>query len=193
MSGNDADTIQHLQHLDIPVYLSEPKDLDSIEANIRKLGQLTQTQTQANREADAFAEKRQSLYKQHAHKKPIRIFYQVWEDPLYTLGGGHFSIDMFKLCGGVNIFNDLEKPAPIVNLEAVISRNPQVMLTGDHHGKRSIDNWRETWQQWPKIDAVRHNLLFFVNQDIYTRSSPRALQAADHLCQLLDQAREVYY
>lgn len=192
-SGNSTETIEKLATLNITVYLSEPKTLPSIAKNIRQFGKLAATQNIANQAAAAFEQKHDALRAEHANKPPIRIFYQVWEDPLYTLGGGHFSSDMYALCGGINVFGDLTEPSPIVSVEAIVSRDPQVMLTGGHHGKRSIQDWQQKWQNWGSIGAVKNNMMFFIDQDIYTRSSPRTVEAAEDLCALLDQARKVYY
>ncbi|MEE2731717.1 MAG: cobalamin-binding protein [Pseudomonadota bacterium] len=191
--GNSAETVEKLKLLQIPVYMSDPKTMDSISHNIRQFGMLTATASIANRAAQEYDRRRAELKQANADKPPIRVFYQVWEDPLYTLAGGHFISDLYRLCGGVNVFADLSEASPIVSVEAIVIRNPQVMLTGGHHGKRSIDNWKGKWATWGSMDAVKHGMLFFVDQDMYTRSTPRTVDAAENLCEILDQARGVYY
>lgn len=191
-SGNSAETIEKLGLLNVPVYMSEPKTLDSIARNIRQFGILAGTEATADAAADDYDQRRATLKAEHANKAPIKVFYQVWEDPLYTLGGGHFISDLYGLCGGVNIFADLSDPSPIVSVEAIVTRNPQVMLTGGHHGKRAIKDWKQKWEAWSSMDAVKHDMMFFVNQDVYTRSSPRTVDAAENLCEILDKARAVY-
>ena len=191
--GNSAETVEKLKLLNIPVYMSDPKTMDSISHNIRQLGKLTATEEAANYSAADYDQRRTELRKKHAHKRPIRVFYQVWEDPLYTLAGGHFISDLYTLCGGVNVFADLSEASPIVSVEAIVTRNPQVMLTGGHHGRRSIKDWKQKWSTWGSMDAVKNDMLFFVNQDMYTRSTPRTVDAAENLCEILDKAREVYY
>lgn len=192
-TGNSSDALEKLKTLQLPVYLSEPKDLISIARNIRQFGILAGTETVANTAADTFERKLAQLKADNAQKPVLTVFYQVWEEPLYTLGGGHFSRDMFALCGSRNIFADQEHPSPVVSVEAIVTRNPQVMLTGDHHGERKIEDWKAKWVSWSSIDAVKHDQLYLVDQDIYTRSSPRAVQGAEHLCGILDQARKAYF
>lgn len=192
-SGNPPDILEKLQALNVPVYLSEPKDLHAIAHNIRQMGRLAGTEGAADAAADAFEQQWTALKQANANKPSIRLFYQVWDEPLYTLGHGHFSRALFELCGARNIFDDLADPSPVVTVEAVLTRNPQVMLSGGHHGERSFDDWRRQWTAWQSIDAVKHRQMYLVNQDIYVRSSPRALQGAADLCRLLDQARAIYY
>lgn len=192
-TGNNSEALDKLKTLNLPLYLSEPKDLVSIARNIRQFGILAGTEAAATAAADAFEQKLAQLKAANAGKPVVTLFYQVWEEPLYTLGGAHFSRDMFAICGGRNIFADLDNPAPVVSVEAIVTRNPQVMLTGGHHGERTIEDWKGKWAQWTSIDAVKHDQLYLVDQDIYTRSSPRAVQGAEDLCRILDQARKVYF
>jgi len=191
--GNSAETVEKLALLEIPVYMSDPKSMASISRNIRQFGILTGTETVANQAAEQYDARRAQLQQDNANKPPVKLFYQVWEDPLYTLAGGHFITDLYALCGGVNVFGELSEASPIVSVEAIVTRNPQVMLTGGHHGKRSIDNWKQKWETWGSMDAVKNNMMFFVDQDMYTRSTPRTVDAAEHLCNILDKAREIYY
>ena len=192
-SGNNSDSLAKIRALGLPLYLSEPKDLTSIAHNIRQMGFLAGTTLQADATADRFNAKLAALTQQYSHKPVLTVFYQVWDEPLYTLGGGHFSRDMFRICGGRNIFADLTAPSPIVSVEAVITRNPQVMLAGADHGQRKFSSWMQRWEKWPSIAAVHHHQLYLVNQDIYTRPSPRAIEGTEDLCKLLDKARQVYF
>ena len=145
-SGNNSDALAKIRALQLPLYLSEPKDLTSIAHNIRQMGRLAGTTAQADAAADRFDAKLEALKQHYSHMPVLTVFYQVWDKPLYTLGGGHFSRDMFRICGGRNIFADLRAPSPIVSVEAVITRNPQVMLAGADHGQRKFTAWMQRWE-----------------------------------------------
>ena len=105
--GNSAETVEKLSLLKVPVYMSDPKTMDSISRNIRQFGVLTGTEAIADRAAAQYDARRAELQQANANKPPVKVFYQVWEDPLYTLAGGHFITDLYHLCGGVNVFGDL--------------------------------------------------------------------------------------
>ena len=64
-------------------------------------------------------------------QSPLKVFYQISLQPLYTIGGSHPISEMIELCGGQNLFDDLEQLAPVVSLEDVLSRNPDVIIAGD--------------------------------------------------------------
>ncbi len=59
------------------------------------------------------------------------MFYEVWNEPLYTIGGRHLISEAIALCGGENVFAALTLPAPSVTIEAVVAAAPDVIVGGD--------------------------------------------------------------
>ncbi|MFP3700591.1 ABC transporter substrate-binding protein, partial [Burkholderia sp. SIMBA_013] len=57
------------------------------------------------------------LRQRYQRAEPLRVFYQVWNQPLYTVGGGQIISDALNVCGARNVFDDLKLPAPQVNIE----------------------------------------------------------------------------
>ena len=112
------------------------------------------------------------------------MFYQVWDQPLYTLNGQHMVSDVLRLCGGVNIFADLPVTAPTVTQEAVIAADPDVILAGEMSGRGAVDSWK----RFPRMRAVRQQQLYTLNGDLLHRPGPRILDGASQVCQQLAQA-----
>ena len=189
-SGNNARTNQRLEQMGYPVYYSEPESLQDIAGNMVTLGKLTGLAQQGLKTQQAFLDRYNQLKQQNSKKEELKIYYEVWQNPRYTLGGSHFSREIFNLCSARNIFEDVKEKAPIVSLEAIIARNPDVILTGDRHGDENLQALRNHWLQWPQITAVKTSRIHYVDADIFTRSSPRALNAAEHLCELLAEVRK---
>jgi iron complex transport system substrate-binding protein len=71
-----------------------------------------------------------------------------------------------------------------VSLEAVIERNPEVILTADLQRAEL-----EEWHRWTGIAAVRSGHLYSVDGDLVVRASPRILSGAREVCARLDEAR----
>ena len=71
----------------------------------------------------------------------IRVFYQVSKRPLYTVSDGHFVSELITLCGGDNVFADLGELAPGIDVEAVIDRDPEVMLAATDAGADAFSEW----------------------------------------------------
>lgn len=69
------------------------------------------------------------LQQQYTREEPLRVFYQVWDQPLYTVGGQQIISDALAVCGARNVFADLSLPHP-VSVESVLQRNPDVIIAG---------------------------------------------------------------
>ncbi|MNR35390.1 Vitamin B12-binding protein precursor [compost metagenome] len=106
------------------------------------------------------------------------MFYQVWDRPLYTVGGGQIISDALEVCGARNVFADLALPAPQVSIEAVLQRNPEVILAGD---QAQLD----AWKVWPQVAAVAQGQLLLVTDKGLERPSGQMIEATAKLCQVI--------
>ena len=119
----------------------------------------------------------------------MRIFYQLWNEPRITVNGEHLISDVIRLCGGTNIFDDAIPLAPKVSLETIIQRAPELIIASGVDDERPV--WLDDWNQWPSIPAVQNKQLFHIHPDLLHRQSPRILEGAEQMCELLDQARSI--
>jgi len=190
-TGNNPVQLQKLRALGLPVFVSEPRRLEDIPATARRLGQLTGTTDQAEDFSQQFEQQYLSLQQRYRSRRPVRLFYEVWQQPLITINGEHLISDLIRLCGGVNVFAELAVLAPTVSLEAVLKAAPDIIVTGGSVSAQ--DEWRSYWQRWPQIPAVKHDQLYFINPDLIQRQGPRILQGAEQLCEYVEQARQIKY
>jgi iron complex transport system substrate-binding protein len=187
-TGNPRATVERLASLGLTVYVAEPKVLGSIPALIETIGTLADTRAQADIEAARFRQRLHALQTRYATAAPVRVFFQVWDRPLMTSGGNELTHDLITLCGGVNVFGDLNALAPKVNLEAVLLRDPEVIIASGIDETRPP--WLDAWQQWPSISAVRNARVGFIDPDLTQRHSPRVLDGAALMCEQIDSARQ---
>lgn len=187
-SGNSAGQLRQLERLGVTLFYSEPGMIDSIAANLERLGRLSGTETLAAAAARAFRDAVQSLRLRYAGREPVTVFYQVWEHPLMTVNGEQLISDWIRLCGGVNVFEDLSELAPVIDVEAVLQADPQVLIAGRYRG--SDDGWRGPWLRWPQLRAVANGHLYTVPAEMIARQTPRALPAVEELCGYLEMARQ---
>lgn len=186
-SGNRSQHIEQIRALGLPVYLSEPRRLDQIPALMRDLGRLSDRSMQSDAVAAGFERHLGRLRNQYAGQKPISVFFQAWDQPLMTLNGEHLVSDAIELCGGVNIFAQLNLLAPTVSVEAVLIADPMVIVTGGIGEARSM--WLERWRRWPQLRAVKLGQLHLIDPDLLQRPTSRVLQGLTQLCEILAQAR----
>lgn len=187
LTGNPRSTIDGLEKLGLKVYVAEPKFLDSIPIQLNKLGQLAGTEGHASEAIEAYAATLESLVNRYSDEPPVRVFYQVWDRPLMTAGGAELTNDLIELCGGINIFGELTALAPKVNLEAVLLRDPELIVASGIDERRPA--WLDTWDEWPSITAVANRQVVFIDPDLTQRHSPRVLQGAEILCEQVAEAR----
>ena len=186
-SGNAPKHIDKLRALGLPVYVSQPQHIDDIASEIERLGLLAGSETTARMAAKNFRERLLQLRQRYADRPPVRTFYQVWNQPLTTVGGRQIISDVIRLCGGENVFSRLESLAPTLSEEAVLAANPEVIVASGMDAARP--EWLDRWRRWGSLLAVTQDNLFFVPPDLIQRHTPRLLDGAEQLCRQLETAR----
>lgn len=186
-SGNPRASVNRLRELGLTVYIAEPKRLESITSHLRRLAILAGTERIATQVIDGFEAELANLSNNYSTRTSVRTFYQVWDRPLISAGGNELINDIIQLCGGVNIFADIELLAPKVSIESVLIRDPQAIVASGMDIERP--EWLDEWLKWEQLSAVANDSLFFVPPELLQRHTPRALVGAKRMCEQLDQAR----
>ncbi len=186
-SGNAAAHLDRLRALGIPIYLSQLNRIEDVATEIERLGVLAGSAAVANRAAESFRQRLAALQKRYGSRPLVPTFYQIWKQPLMTVGRRQIISDVIRLCGGDNVFGKLETMAPTVTVEAVIAANPEAIVASGMDEARP--EWLDDWRRWSTITAVARGNLFFVPPDLIQRHTPRLLEGAERLCQHLETAR----
>ena len=187
-SGNVPAQVEQLINLGIPVFYSEPRRLEDIATNLQRLGELSGTSAVAEAAAQQFRADYRRLIHNYSGRTPVRTFYQIWDQPLITVNGAHLISQLITLCGGENIFAALGTLAPVVNREAVLAADPQIIIASGQARERP--DWLERWQAWPQVSAVRNQQLYVIDPDLIQRQAPRILRGAKIMCGQIEQARQ---
>lgn len=187
LHGSAGPQLEALRKLGIPLYYSEPHTLEQIEDTLLRLGRLVGSESRANQVAEGMRENLHKLALRYARQPTVRVFYQVWDKPLYTLNGKHFVSDVIRLCGGENIFSELATTAPVVSVEAVLEENPEAVISGDM--RQRDDSGLLLWHRYPALMANRRDNLFAVDPDLLVRPGPRIVAGATAVCENLAVAR----
>lgn len=183
-TGTPEVRVERLRALGLRVVSVGVGTLEDIPRAVEELGRLAGTEATATAEAAALRRGIRALEAEYGGRAPVTVFVQIDEQPLFTVTGRHLISGMLALCGGRNIFADLPGVAPAVDLEAVLARDPQVILVT----AARVDPVKH-WSRWPQMTAVRTGNVLRVPPDEVTRATPRALAGARTLCETLDAAR----
>ena len=186
-SGNASANIEKLRSFGFPIYISQPDRIEDIADEIERVGRLAGTSRVADPTARDLRSRLAELRKNYEEKPPVRAFYQIWKQPLSTVGSKQIISSVIRLCGGENVFGNLETLAPVVSVEAVVAANPEAIIASGMDEARP--EWLDDWKRWPAIKAVASGNLFFIPPDIIQRHTPRLIDGAEQLCRHLETAR----
>lgn len=176
-SGTPRAWIEQLRRQGLPVFVMEAGNLNEIGAQLELLGRLS-GQGKAAAVQQASYEKQLATLRQKGQGPRLSYFYQVWAQPLYSLGRQHLLSQALALCGADNIVPAGPVMAPLINPEFVLKTNPDAILFGrvDEAASRSY------WSRFSQLKAVRQQHLLAVDDRRLTRPGPDMLEAVMPLC-----------
>ncbi len=183
-SGMPAHTVDDLRQRGYRVEAIRSRNLDDVANAVLRIGELTGQQETAVTVAGQFTDELASLRTDYLNAEPIDVFFQVSARPLYTINREHFISEIISMCGGRNIFDDLEEFAPPVSVESVLDREPEAMLAAANAGSDAFVEW----ERWPTLAAESYDNYFLLPETI-GRGTPRLAMAARSACIALDQSR----
>jgi iron complex transport system substrate-binding protein len=184
--GNPAQ-VAEIAKLGIPVYRQQVNTLNDLAGSIRRLGALAGTSPVAEKAARDIEGRLSALSHTYGNARHPSVLMETWNHPIYTIGGTHLISDALKLCGATNVFGDLHDQGPAVDVEAVVARNPDVIVAAAPPGAGK--EWLQDWKRFGSLRAVRNgNLIAFEDQRL-TRLGPSVLDATEALCKVLAAAK----
>jgi iron complex transport system substrate-binding protein len=184
--GNNVAQISRLESLKLTLYRHKLEKLHDIPVSLRRLGALAGTRTVAEaaaRDVESRLENLEKRYGQSADKPTVLL--EVWNRPIYTVGGSHMMTDSLRLCGARNVFADLKEQGPSVDTEAVIGRDPQIIIAVAPPGVAR--EWLAEWKRFATLRAVRDGRLVPFEDQRLSRLGPSAVAGTEALCEAINR------
>jgi iron complex transport system substrate-binding protein len=179
--GNSPAQIATIERLGIPVYRQEATTLAAIADSLRRLGRLAGTSAVADRSARALAAALATLKRTYAGvSHPPTVLLEVWDRPLYTVGGRELMSDALRVCGARNMFADLPQRAPAIGVEAVLARNPDIIIAAAPPAQAAA--WLAQWRRFPSLQAVKTGRLLAFDDERLIGLGPGAIDATAAMC-----------
>lgn len=117
----------------------------------------------------------------------VRVFYEVYSDPLMSAGAGAFIDEIISLAGGENIFGDVADNYPQISAEEVADRQPDIILFPDYHGTSGMVLEEMAGRPgWESVPAVENKNIHAISDDTFARPGPRIVEA-------IEEAAELFY
>jgi iron complex transport system substrate-binding protein len=179
--------IDRIRALGIPVYQVHVTSLAQMPESLRRLGDLANTQAAADARSASLAQELETVAAKYRASRSVSVLYQIWDRPIYTIGGKHVINDALQVCGARNIFADLETAAPAVTREAAIVRDPDLILISAP--PEPAKEWQAEWHKLPGVRAVREQRILTYLDERMDRMGPSVIDATRSLCELIERAR----
>ena len=174
---------QQLNAHGIPVYVSDPHDLEGVFRSIHNLGLLLDRQQQAEELLNQLRNRTAGVEKAVSYHKSVRVFYQLSAEPLYTAGRDAFVTDLIKRAGGLSVTADVPEAWPRFSEESAVAARPEAIIlpTGGSMGAANSD----VAAGLKKAPAVLQGKVIKIDGDLLVRPGPRAVDGLEKLAQAL--------
>lgn len=184
-----AEKLQQFEELQLPTLVLHPAGFEEVCRALELLGSVTGEKEEARQlitamraRVEAVQEKLQQLPNT---RERVRVYYQVYHDPLMTAGGTSIIHEVIEMAGGNNVFADVEAAYPKISSEAVIERDPEIILFPNFHGTEKVP-LAEIIEQpgWQKITAIQNERIYCLDPDKISRPGPRLAGAVEELARI---------
>ena len=168
---------QQLQHQNIAVFVTDPHDLEGVFRSIDQIGQILEHTEQAQLLIQKLRDRATAVEQAVKQKPPVRVFYQLSAEPLYTAGHDAFVTDLIRRAGGISVTADVPGAWPKYSNESALAANPEAIIlpTGGSMGAgNSVVT--EALRQSP---AVLEGRVYKINDDHLVRPGPRAIDGLE--------------
>jgi iron complex transport system substrate-binding protein len=180
--GNPAQ-IEKIARLGIPIYRQQVNALADLPEALRRLGTLTGTSAVADQAARDLKVHLARLTHEYSGGRQPTVLLEVWNRPIYTVGGTHLMSDALRSCGARNVFGDLKDQGPVVDTEAIIARNPDIIVAVAPPGEGG--EWIAEWKRFGSLSAVRAGKLIAFEDQRLSRLGPSVVDATEGLCKTI--------
>jgi len=179
-----APVVEELKHLEFNIYVADPVDMDGLFKTIEDIGIITHREKEAaalisNMQDDI--DRIQAAVKLIPQNAKVKVFVEIWHEPLMTAGKGSIIDNIITLAGGINVAHDVPRPYCNFSAEKVVSLDPQVIILA-YMDKEAPLKLVEGRFGWAGIDAVRNKRVFNdIEPELLLRATPRTTEGLKKL------------
>jgi iron complex transport system substrate-binding protein len=183
--GNRWDTIHRLTQLGFSVFVVNPKDFDGVMRTIENIGEIVGRQDEGRRILrNMLLKKKEMMTLTHSLLKP-KVFFQVGDAPMVTVGKGTLADDLIRLAGGKSISENELTSYPLYSIEAVLLKAPEIIIMSSMDSKKDYLNVVKKWENWTSIPAVKKNAIYVVDSNLVDRPTPRIVEGLEALAKMI--------
>ncbi len=180
-----ADLLSKLEQLKIPTFVVDPDSFDEIPGRIQMIGRMLNRSASADAVAMEMRQRIAEIQKRTEARPRPRVLYVLNSQPLITAGPGSFIHQVIGLAGGTNVAAQAAVAYPRLNMEAVLTEDPEVIVfpVGVAEGIPPAE--QELWRRWTSLSAVKKGRLHQIPADLLNRPGPRIVEGLEQLARIL--------
>jgi len=183
--GNEKGSVERLAGFGIPVLVTNPKNLNEVYETIETIGRMIKQEPRAVDLVRSLKKRADRIIQACSHLSHPRVFLQINEHPLITVGKDTFHHNLIQLAGGINLSGQETLKYPKYSLEQVLRLSPEVILITSMERGVVAERKKERWQQWKQLPAVRQGRIHILNSDLLDRPSPRLIDGLEALAKAI--------
>ena len=184
--GDARGQTENMERLSLPVYAVKTKGLADLIKTIKDIGAVTGKEEEGRALAKTVEDEVAFIKNSLKDVKRKSVFCAVGVAPLIGAGPKTLIGDVIKTCGGDNIIDENAPDYPMINIEELYVKEPDVILLSSMGSEvvKASDN--SELKLFSNLKAAKNGALFIVNADILCRPSYRIVDA------LRDIAKKMY-
>jgi iron complex transport system substrate-binding protein len=184
-AGNTREMVERLEKLGFHTYVIYPKNVDGILLSIDHIGQVVGRKKEAATIINDMTTRREKIKELTQGLPQPRVFLQIGEAPIVTVGKGSFADDLIRLAGGRNVAGDEKKMYPRFGMEEILKRAPEVIIISSMNPKGDYQKVFQDWTRWKTIPAVKNGRIHLIDSDLIDRPSPRIVDGLEEIARIL--------
>jgi len=181
-SGNDPSLARQADSLGLPLYTIDTPDVEGVLKSILELARLIDEEDRGRSVAGNLRSRLEAVRAAVTGRRPTRVLFIVWGDPLVVPGRSSFLTDALARAGGDSITADAPAAYPAFDVESAIARAPEAILTTPQN--RALLNGLRRKAAWSKVPAVRSGRLAVVSEAI-EQPGPRVVSGIEEVARAL--------
>ncbi len=184
--------VTRLESLGVIVVAVKAEGLSDIYSSIALIGRATGRYEDALKlNSELKSQIKSTWEKVLSIKEKVKVLHIAWFEPLYVAGGKSYVNDIITMAGGINIFEDSKEGWPVVSPEAVVEKQPDIIIVSGHAypGKspEEVIKYIKSVPGWKEIKAVKENRVFMLTDDAenaLVRPGPRIAKIVQLLAKI---------
>ncbi len=185
VDGNQPGAIAMLEQAHIKVFVVNPRNVQEVIETIVSLGQVCGVAAEAEQKAQSLSARLWQVQEKVKNRFTPLVFLQINLKPIMSVNRNTFHHDLIRLAGGLNMTRDAPITYPVISLEEVITRKPEVILISSMERNGRFEEARQAWQRWSTIPAVKTGRIHLIDSDLIDRPSPRIVDSLEQIARLI--------